>query len=119
MALLTMLAVLVLVVMLLNAVSLHWGPVRRQAQQVLDRERALFLAQGGARLAAERLRNDPDFCGPIERTLGPGVLRVEIKGDRIHSTSSFPDAADRPIVRRVSVRWRRGNGIELNDWLED
>lgn len=112
-SLLIAMAFVVVVAMLLGVAAQAYGRLSDGHRSGLAEEAALLEARGGVRWMAARLARG-GTAESLERIDARGTLKVGVSGDRIESVF----AADGRAVR-LSARWKRGAGIELDEWRVD
>jgi hypothetical protein len=108
-SLLVALAFVVIVGTLLGVAVQSYGRLASGHRSGLAEEGALLEARGGVRGMAARLARGSSES--LERTDERGTLKVRVAGERVEAEFSGPGGA-----ARVSARWRRGRGIELDEW---
>ena len=111
--LLVALAFVVILAMILGVLTQAYGRLSESHRAALAGEAALLEARGGVRWMAARLARGGE-AEPLERTDAAGTLKVQATGGRIESTFSSGG-----LSVRVSAAWKRGTGIELEDWREE
>jgi type II secretory pathway component PulK len=108
-SLLVALAFVVILTMLLGVAVQAYGRLAAGHRSGIAEEGALLEARGGVRWMAARLARGSSES--LERTEERGTLKVRVAGERVEAEFAAPGGA-----ARVSARWRRGAGIELDEW---